>query len=554
MYQMKRLVLPILVIVLAILACGIPTPATSQLALTETPGIPFPVTNASFSISVEYAILGVANTYTAAGVRYAKLQDVFTIWGNVEPEPGRYEWGPLDAVVLEYQKAGFTGLQMDLSALSPWASSVQPSLGNQGDPFPKGDYLDQYGAFVAAVVERYDHDGVNDMPGLLYPIHDYGIEREFSGFWPGTAAEYIRLLRIAYPAIKSADPEARVLLAALLMTDIFDGKPTPADIQQRLTRNADYMRKSVPDIRAILAACDAYDQVDFHSLGNYTEIPLTITWIRQELQSNGCGNKSIWIGDAFPMSGLVGYGGLVPPIAIAPVTLDTRQAVETVLQAVADPSEKDHVIDQAWLYAETATGLTRKIIVSAAAGVSGINIGNMEDWKTGVPGVDKAAVPLLGASMFMGLTDTTVTNQKPGGTLPYTGKDWSKARQAGDLRPAWYALALVTNKIGGFTSVQQLDSASLSGQDKGSGIWTYRFETSTGPVWVLWYDDGALHLPGETRPAVTISMAFESASTLLTTTPTEIGQTGLEIKTLSTIGGKLTFDLGATPVFIQEVP
>jgi hypothetical protein len=71
---------------------------------------------------------------------------------------------------------------------------------------------------------------------------------------------------------------------------------------------------------------------------------------------------------------------------------------------------------------------------------------------------------------------------------------------------------------------------------------------------VLWYDDGALHLPGETPPAVTISMSFESASALLTTTPTEIGQTGPEMKTLSTIGGKLPFDLGATPVFIQEVP
>ena len=131
MYQMIRLVLPILVIVLAILACGTPAPATSQPARTNTPGIPIAVTNTTFSISVEYAILGVADTYTAAGVKYAKLQDVFTIWGNIEPEPGRYESGPLDALVLEYQKAGFTGLQMDLSALSPWASSVQPSLWNQ---------------------------------------------------------------------------------------------------------------------------------------------------------------------------------------------------------------------------------------------------------------------------------------------------------------------------------------------------------------------------------------------------------------------------------------
>ncbi len=551
---MKRLALPLLVIFMAILACGTPAPAPSQPAHTDATGTLAPITNATFSISVEYAILGVADTYAAAGIKYAKLQDAFSIWGNIEPEPGRYEWGPLDALVLEYQKSGFTGLQMDLSALSPWASSVQPSIGNKGDPFPKSEFLEQYSAFVSAVVERYDQDGMDDMPGLLYPIHDYGIEREFSGFWPGTAAEYIRLLRIASPAIKSADPKARVLLAALLMTDIFDGTPTPGDIQQRLTRNADYMRKSVPDIRAILAACDGYDLVDFHSLGDYTEIPRTSAWIRQELQSNGCGDKPIWIGDAFPMSGLIGYGGLVPPIPISPVTLDSRQAVQNLLQAVADPSEGDHARDESWLYAETATGLTRKIIVSAAAGVSGINIGNLEDWKTGFPGVDKAAVPLLGASMFMGLTDTTNTNIKPGGTLPYTGQDWSKARMAGARRPAWYALKLLNEKIERFTSVQQLDPTSLSGQDMGSGIWAYRFETSNGPIWVMWYDDGALHLPGEIPPVVNISMSFESTSALLTTTPTEKGEIGSETQTLPIIGGKLTFDLGATPVFIQHVP
>jgi hypothetical protein len=541
---MKRLSLPMLAIILATLACGTPVPLTSQPA--GTPGNNVPVSNASFTISVEYAIFGVADTYASASVRYAKLQDAFAIWGNIEPGAGQYRWGPLDALVLEYQQAGFTGLQMDLSALSPWASSVQPSLGNQGDPFPKDEYLNDYAAFVTVVVERYDHDSVDDMPGLLYPIHDYGIEREFTGFWPGSAEEYIRLLHIAYPAIKAADPEANVLLVALLMTDIFDGNPAATDIQQRLARNADYMRKSVPDIKAILAACDAYDVVDFHSLGNYTEIPLTTNWIRQELLTNGCGEKPIWIGDAFPMSGLVGYGGFVPPMPFAPVTLETRDTVEKLLQAIADPSAPEHSTDQVWLYAETAIGLTRKTVVSAAAGLRGINIGNLEDWKTGMPGVDKAAVPMLGASMFMGLTDTSVANEKPGGTLPFTGQDWSKTRQAGELRPAWYALALVTKKIGQFTSLHQLDL--------GTGIWVYRFETPSGPLWVLWNDDRLLHLPGENLPPVTVSLPFEAASALLTITPTAFGQTEPETQTLQAASGTITFDLGAIPVFIQEAP
>jgi len=542
---MKRIALPLFAILLGMLACGTPIPSTPQPTSSPTNNVP--VSNPSFTISVEYAILGVAGTYTSAGIQYAKLQDAFAIWGNIEPEPGgQYRWGPLDALVLEYQQAGFTGLQMDLAAHSPWAASVPPALGNQGNTFPKEEYLDDYAAYVTAVVERYDHDGVEDMPGLLYPIHEYGVEREFTGFWPGTAEEYVRLLRITYPAIKAADPRANVLLVALLMGDIFDGNPTPEEIQRRLTVEVDYMRKSVPEIRTILAACDAYDVVDFHSLANYTEIPLTAQWIRDELNTNGCGERPIWIGDAFNMSGLIGFGGFVPPTPFAPATLETRDAVVSTLTAIADPADTSHASSQAWLYGEMAIGLVRKIVVSAGEGLLGINIGNLEDWKTGAAVIDKLAVPMVGTSMFMGMTDTSITNQKPGGELPFTGHDWSKARRAGDLRPVWHALALVAEKVGQFSIVQQLEM--------GTGIWAYRFETPSGSVWVLWYDDGALYLPGKTPPSVNVSVPFETASALLTLTPTTIGQTEPETQIILATGGTLVFDLGATPVFIQTAP
>ncbi len=541
---MKR-ILPALVILLAsILACGTPTPSTSPTPVL--PATNLPVANPNFAISVEYGILGVAQAYADAGVTYSKLQDAFALWGNIEPEQGYYEWGPLDALILEYQQAGFSGLQLNTAAHSPWASSDPPVLGNEGDTFPQEQYLDEYAAYVTALVERYDYDGVDDMPGLLYPIHEYGIEREFTGFWPGTAEEYVRLLRISYAAVKAADPEANVLLVALLMLDVFDGNPSPEEIEQRLAAEIDYMRKSVPDIRAILAACDAYDIVDFHSLGNYTEIPLTALWIRDELEANGCGEKPIWIGDAFPMSGLVGFGGFVPPTPFAPATLETRDAVVATLTSVADPSDEDHAESQAWLYAEIARSLVRKIVVSAGDGLRGINIGNLEDWKTGIASIDRTAVPMLGAAMFFGLTDTSVTSQKPGGELPFTGQDWSKARRVGDLRPAWYALSLVTEKIGQFTTVEKLDL--------GEGIWAYRFETPTGPVWVMWYDDYALYLPGETPPSVIVNLPFDFASALLTFTPTGIGQTEPERQTLQVSGGFLTFDLSATPVFIEVTP
>ena len=305
---MKRLILSLFSLFVLALACAQP-PAV----VTLTPTAPSPVSTIPsggeyplFTIALEYAIPGLATAYAPAGVIYAKPQPIFGMWGLIEPQPGKYNWGPLDNLVIEYQTAGFTGIQLLITAESPWASVNPPSLLNLGDTFPREEYLDEYAAFVGRFVERYDGDGTDDAPGLLNPIHHYGIEREFTGFWPGSAEDYVRLLRTAYPAIHTADPQAEVLMVAILMVDVFDGNPDEAELQRRLTTPQAGIRKSVSEIQTILAACDAYDILDFHSLGDYTEIPPTAAWLRDQMETNDCGEKPLWIGDAFSMSALVG--------------------------------------------------------------------------------------------------------------------------------------------------------------------------------------------------------------------------------------------------------
>jgi len=118
-----------------------------------------------------------------------------------------------------------------ITAESPWASTKPPLLGDRGDSFPKEEYLDEYAEYVTKLIVRYDADGVEDAPKLIYPVHHYGIEREFTGFWPsGDADDYVRLLEIAYPAIKQADPDAQVISVALLLVDVFDGNPSQEEI------------------------------------------------------------------------------------------------------------------------------------------------------------------------------------------------------------------------------------------------------------------------------------------------------------------------------------
>ena len=76
------------------------------------------------------------------------------------------------------------------------------------------------GAFVAwlsDVVERYDGDGIDDMPNLAYPIRHWEVANEpamqggHGHFFQGSSSDYLAMLRLASGAIRAADPEAVVL-------------------------------------------------------------------------------------------------------------------------------------------------------------------------------------------------------------------------------------------------------------------------------------------------------------------------------------------------------
>ena len=45
--------------------------------------------------------------------------------------------------------------------------------------------------FVLAVVERYDMDEYNDMPGLKYPVKYYEIGDEFSTYEPESVSDTV---------------------------------------------------------------------------------------------------------------------------------------------------------------------------------------------------------------------------------------------------------------------------------------------------------------------------------------------------------------------------
>jgi hypothetical protein len=148
-------------------------------------------------------------------------------WDKVEPTEGSYDFSAPDALVKYAQSLGAP----ILATIWPFAEWDQEYWMSQPDweashgfqqELPISRYkphdMDAYKAFVKALVERYDGDGIDDMPGLTMPIKHWEVlnEPETSdwsdlNFFKGDASDYLEVLQATWEAIKEADPEAVVL-------------------------------------------------------------------------------------------------------------------------------------------------------------------------------------------------------------------------------------------------------------------------------------------------------------------------------------------------------
>jgi hypothetical protein len=130
---------------------------------------------------------------------------VFIGWNAIEPQKGVYNL----AEIQNYQHffaslpAG-TKVDVDVEGTPPWASGGSTDL--RSPPANDADY----GAFVNYLANAF-HGRV-----AAWEIWN---EEDNSGWWTGTPAQYVALLKSAYTAIKSVDPKATVLIGGLTGND-----------------------------------------------------------------------------------------------------------------------------------------------------------------------------------------------------------------------------------------------------------------------------------------------------------------------------------------------
>ena len=143
------------------------------------------------------------------------------IWNHIEKEKGNFTWDEADKHVLYSQEHN----QTILATIWPHANWEQKSCKRKKARSPFGKkftkYLskpcsmDDYKTFLLKLVDRYDGDGKNDMPGLTKPIKYWDVmnEPEFKMFFKGSEEDFIEIFNFSSKVIKDKQPDSVIVMA-----------------------------------------------------------------------------------------------------------------------------------------------------------------------------------------------------------------------------------------------------------------------------------------------------------------------------------------------------
>ncbi|TQS30551.1 hypothetical protein [Microbispora sp. KK1-11] len=221
----------------------------------EPPGIRLGIVR-----GVSYGLFGPPGTFVPqARSLGAGIVRAYVYWSQVEPEPGRYRWDVVDALLGQFD--GDEEVWITLCSSSPWATRTPTDF---LPPSPAHD-LNAYAEFVRRVVGR-----------CAGRVRYWQCDNEPSNtdlLWAGTADEYVAQLRVMYAAVKEADPAAAVVLGGCGY-DVL-GSEAGSEPWRFFEQ-------------VLAGGRDAFDLFDVHLYGDAAAVPAHIEAVRDLMRAHGC--------------------------------------------------------------------------------------------------------------------------------------------------------------------------------------------------------------------------------------------------------------------------
>jgi len=495
-----------------------------------------------FKLGIEYTFVGkegpdgisFAKVYHEMGATLTKPQDHHAYMEKVQKEcGGPFDYSIVDEMVLEYQKYDFEFLIV---------------LATKYDKKPS-DYtveeIECYQEYVRNTVERYDMDGIDDLPGLKYPIIYWQVDSEFGtgffdktgamhqltgDFWEDPGGEYIKMLRMANPPIRTANPNAKIL------TIPWQCRGTFVDVEGE-ARTFDGMpwdfsghgKQIIEAMHQIMGHPELFDIVTFNSIQNWSGAIGMVRFCKASMASYGY-EKPVWMSD-------LSYS--VDPILTGPILLYpyhgnafaifqpklVRKYWKAVgfLNNLAKEGMKGGPNTE-WLEKQQAIFVTKTIVVCMGEKIEAMNIhgsyNNLFPWM-----------------LFF--------HRMGGGTFGWTGlahNDWAVGAYPQRLKEAYFTIKNLNTILRQYTSVECKSSDVPEGK-----IHRYDFKRDEGSLAVIWLDDRIGQLPGD--PMTTVDYTFKEPGV------TKVGvKRSLASDTTSLLETLESSSDGSIPLKIDEVP
>ncbi|MBL0171197.1 MAG: hypothetical protein IPP90_10785 [Gemmatimonadaceae bacterium] len=483
-------------------------------------------------IGLEYAVLDNARlvSSTAAALGETGLTGMkhyveAVQWGEMQKSPtAAVDFTRLDWFVKEYQAQGFAELTLSLKPHSEWGSKSVGKL-RSTNAAPKPEYRDHFQRWVSAVVERYDADGVNDMPGLRFPIRYVEIGNEFSSYEPEPVDEYLDLLRLAYRAAHGASATVLIGHAAFLTTPVNLNVANPADYDAvwRSTRRVDTSH-DLADIRKILDHPELFDFINLHALGDPYEIEYQMRWIKYETGRRHY-TKPVIISDTLPTS-YAGWGGATVCTGIG-LSVMVPPAVESdrcKLAAYFTKLVNRDAATLAWTRGFVAADHVQRTLVAAEQGIALINLSFITD-------IAFATTPAMRAGAGISAWGGALQVNIFGGTV-------------GERYPLFYALKQMMGYLSGYRSVTRVALSDSQAR-------VYRVDGASGVFWVAWRDPKGVLLPESGMPGLTVQFPFSAARATVEPVIVSMGQTTAKSSIVTAVNGQLPLSLTHAPVYIR---
>lgn len=463
-----------------------------------------------------------------------------------------------DAWVKRFQDAGYE-LIFYFTPNTPWS---QVNNTNCADgPFddecaPDDQHWIDWTDYVKAVVERYDGDGVGDLPGLLIPIRFYVLPQEVSfsgggggdaddaageGFWDDNVRNLVEVHRRTYEAIQEADPSGNSKLVGSggWFLDLYSDFPDYPEIegpvvQARLNGGnlfGSTFQKGFDSLKVLLqgisdtAGGKKCDYIGWHPHTGWKATDQSFKFIHAYSQGLPIFIDDMWSAMLTSYDGLFfilkdGYCQFIGGDSIEGDFPTTSISSYQNLFEGLDDGDADITN---WYNAKTAREAMKCFATAFGEGAERVAFSLTND-----PNPDNFLLyPFSQPYRYTGMVE-----RKDSGFAP---------------RPVMYTMRLLVDALHDFTNAERLNVSS----DPHTRV--YKFYRSRGTsCYVAWSETGWNTETPEIPNGETVSIPVVSDSLILTHIITQPGITQADVSNIQSLNSTVSIQLGFEPVIIEE--